>query len=142
MYEERTYRRVSRPGDLLCYEVVCKETDLFCCTSIDLKPLIEERTLFYRNQLEGYIRLRPEFFGSLVPVAPDPLAPRIAKEMIEASARVGVGPMACVAGAVAEFIGRDVNPLAAETSACGRGAREPSSSTRRTPPTAGGSASK
>ena len=114
MREERTYRRVSRPANLLCYEIVYKETDLFCCTSVDLKSLIEERTLFYRNQLEGYIRLRPGFFGSLVPVAPDPVAPRIAGEMIEASARVGVGPMACVAGAIAEFIGRDINPLTEE----------------------------
>ena len=56
MYEERVYRRVSRPHDLICYEVACKETDLFCCTSVDLKAFIEERTLFYRNQLETYIR--------------------------------------------------------------------------------------
>ncbi len=114
MYEERVYRRVSRPQDLLCYEVAYKETDLFCCTSIDLKSLVEEKALFYRNQLEGYIRQRPEFLGSLVPLAPDPFAPKIVKEMIEAAAQVGVGPMACVAGAVAEFIGRAVHPFADE----------------------------
>ncbi len=114
MYEERTYRRVSRPADLVCYEVVCKETDLFCCTSTDLKVFIEERTLFYRNQLEAYIRQRPEFASSLAPLAADPLAPRIAREMLEASSSAGVGPMACVAGAVAEFIGRDVEPKSAE----------------------------
>ena len=94
MYEERTYRRVSRPADLVCYEVVCKETDLFCCTSTDLKVFIEERTLFYRNQLEAYIRQRPEFASSLAPLAADPLAPRIAREMLEASSSAGVGPMA------------------------------------------------
>ena len=114
MYEERTYRRVSRPQDLVCYEVVCKETDLFCCTATGLKGLIEERTLFYRNQLETYIRQRPEFRDSLAPLDADPLAPRIAREMLEASAAVGVGPMACVAGAVAEFIGRDVEPRSGE----------------------------
>ena len=109
MYEERAYRRVSRPQDLVCYEVVRKETDLFCCTSVDLKAFIEGRALFYRNQLETYIRERPEFLESLRPVAPDALAPKIVKEMVEASAALGVGPMACVAGAVAEFIGRDVD---------------------------------
>jgi len=114
MYEERSYRRASRPVDLFCYEVAVKETDLFCCTSIDLKPFIAEKALFYRNQLEAYIRLRPEFFSSLLPVGEDPLAPRIACEMIAAAHRVGVGPMACVAGAIAEYIGRDVNPLADE----------------------------
>ena len=108
MYEERAYRRISRPQDLVCYEVVRKETDLFCCTSVDLKAFIEGRVLFYRNQLETYIRERPEFLESLRPVAPDALAPKMVKEMVEASAVLGVGPMACVAGAVAEFIGRDV----------------------------------
>lgn len=114
MYEERTYRKRSAPDDLVCFEVVYKETDLFCCTSVDVKPLIEERVLFYRNQLEGYARLRPAFLESLVPIAPDPLAPRIAREMMEASDRVGVGPMACVAGAIAEFVGRDINPFTDE----------------------------
>ena len=114
MYEERTYRRVSRPQDLVCYEVVRKETDLFCCTSVDLEAFIEGRVLFYRNQLESYIRERPEFFKSLRPVPPDPLAPKIVKEMVEASAALGVGPMACVAGAVAEFIGRDIDPRSDE----------------------------
>ncbi len=105
MYEERTYRRVSRPRDLVCYEVACKETDLFCCTSVGPEAFIEERALFYRNQLETYIRGRPEFLESLRPIAADTLAPKIVKEMVEASADLGVGPMACVAGAVAEFIG-------------------------------------
>ncbi len=109
MYEERVYRAVSRPADLVCYEVVYKETDLFCCTSVDMKRAIEDRVLFYRNQLEAYIGQRPEFAESLLPIAPDVLAPRIVKEMIEASATVGVGPMACVAGAVAEFVGRDID---------------------------------
>lgn len=114
MYEERTYRRVARPQDLVCYEVVRKETDLFCCTSVDLKAFIEGRALFYRNQLETYIRERPEFLESLRPVAPDPLAPKMVKAMVEASAALGVGPMACVAGAVAEFIGRDIDPRSDE----------------------------
>jgi uncharacterized protein len=114
MYEERTYRRTSLPDDLLCFEVAYKETDLFCCTSVDVKPLIEERALFYRNQLESYIKLRPEFVESLVPIASDPLAPGIVREMMEASERTGVGPMACVAGALAEFIGRDINPFTDE----------------------------
>ena len=114
MYEERTYRRVWRPDDLVCCEVVLKETDLFCCTSVDLKAFIEDRVLFYRNQLEVYIRERPRFQDSLSPIAADPIAPRIVREMIEASAAVGVGPMACVAGAVAEFVGRDVNPRSDE----------------------------
>jgi uncharacterized protein len=114
MYEERTYRALSRPDDLVCYEVVCKETDLYCCTSRDLKKVIENRVLHYRLQLDQYVRERPEFLKSLIPITPDPLAPRIAAEMITASGVVGVGPMACVAGAVAEFVGRDIDHVVDE----------------------------
>jgi len=114
MYEERFYRGLSKPEDLICYEVKIKETDLFCCTQSDLRDHIENRVLYYRNQLEAYIGQRPDFLHSLVPVDEDPLAPPIAKQMIAASGTVGVGPMACVAGAIAEFIGHDIGPASEE----------------------------
>ncbi len=114
MYEERFYRRISRPGELKCYEITCKETDLFCCTEGDLGPYIKERVLFYRNQLEQYILSRPAFRESLVPIDGDRLAPAMIREMLSASAAVGVGPMATVAGAIAEFVGRDIEPLTGE----------------------------
>ena len=111
MYEERVYRRVAKPVDLTCYEVTIKETDLFCCTKGDMKGLIEDRVLFDRNQLEEYIRIRPALKDSLMPVEYDAFAPRIIRRMMRASETLGVGPMACVAGAVAEFVGNDVAPF-------------------------------
>lgn len=108
MYEERFYRNISKPRDMLCYEVKLKETDLFCCTKTDLKTRIEERVIFYRHQLETYIKYRPDFKESLIPVETDDFAPAIVREMIEASQIIGVGPMACVAGAIAEYVGRDI----------------------------------
>lgn len=114
MQEERFYRNITKPTDLLCYEVRFKETDLLCCTKTDLRRVIEDRVFFYRHQLEEYIQTRPVFKESLVPVEDDLFAPAIAREMISASARVGVGPMATVAGAIAEFLGRDVSSLTDE----------------------------
>jgi hypothetical protein len=111
MYEERFYRRISKPAELACYEVQYRETDLFCCTDSDLSPFIKKRVLFYRNQLEEYIRMKPSFQESLTPIGDDRFAPAIASEMIHASALIGVGPMATVAGAIAEFVGRDIMPL-------------------------------
>ena len=108
MYEERFYRGITRPDDLTCYEVKFKETDLFCCTRTDLKSYLEDRVFFYRHQLEEYIKSCPHFRDSLLPIEDDPFAPAIAKEMINASALLGVGPMACVAGAIAEFLGKDI----------------------------------
>jgi hypothetical protein len=111
VYEERRYRSISNPKDLLCYEVKLQETDLLCCTERDLSAFIGERVLFYRHQLEVYIRRKPEFRESLSPLKADDFAPEIAREMIEASARLGVGPMATVAGAIAEYVGRDIAAL-------------------------------
>jgi hypothetical protein len=111
MYEERFYRRISKPSELACYEVQYKETDVFCCTESDLSSFIKERVLFYRNQLEEYIRIRPSFQDSLLPIKDDRFAPAIVSEMIRACTLVGVGPMATVAGAIAEFVGRDIMPL-------------------------------
>lgn len=114
MYEERFYRGITKPKDLICYEVKLKETDLLCCTKVDIKSFIEDRVFFYRNQLEEYIRVRPVFKDSLLPIDYDAFAPEITKEMIKASTLVGVGPMATVAGAIAEFVGRDISPLTDE----------------------------
>jgi uncharacterized protein len=114
MYEERFYRSASKPPDLDCYEVKIKETDLLCCTRGDLRGFIEGRVLFYRNQLEEYIRTRPVFRDSLTPIAHDVFAPMVARQMIEASSVLGVGPMATIAGAVAEYVGNDISPLSDE----------------------------
>lgn len=114
MYEERFYRKISRPEDLICYEVIHRETDLFCCTKTDLSHFIKERLLFYRHQLDKYINQRPEFKESLTPIEQDIFSPPIIKKMIEASSKIGVGPLACVAGAIAEFIGNDINSLSDE----------------------------
>lgn len=114
MYEERFYRNRTKPSDLVCYEVRFKETDLWCCTKTDLRNFIEDRVFSYRHQLEEYAATRPDFKESLIPLDSDPCAPSIVKEMIAASARIGVGPMATVAGAIAEFLGRDVSTLTDE----------------------------
>jgi len=114
MYEERFYRNTSRPQDLLCYEVKYKETDLFCCTKTDCKKFIEDRVFFYRHQLDEYIKQKPLFKDSLVPVEFDAFAPLIARQMINASSRIGVGPMSTVAGAIAEFVGNDVERISDE----------------------------
>ena len=111
MYEERFYRSIAKPDDLICYEVKFRETDLLCCTRTDLRGYLENRVFFYRHQLEEYIGQKPPFRESLEPVDDDLFAPPIAREMILASARVGVGPMATVAGAIAEFLGRDIGLL-------------------------------
>ena len=54
-----------------------------------------------RQDVEEYIRNHPHFEASHQPILPENNAPSIIRRMCEASAKVGVGPMASVAGAIA-----------------------------------------
>ncbi len=108
MYEERTYRNLVKTDDLVNFEVIVKETDLLVRAKRDLSRETRESVLKYRYQLETYIASNPEFEKSLVPFNEDPYAPMIVQEMIRTSRLANVGPMAAVAGAVAEFVSRDL----------------------------------
>ncbi len=110
-YDERTYRSLMRGKALVSFPVCLRETDL--SISVDeasYTPSLPEKALELvyrcRRQLEGYISLDPAFIHSLQPYPLRPDAPRIARVMAGASARAGVGPMAAVAGAIAEQVGR------------------------------------
>ena len=108
MYEERTYRNLVRTDDLVKFEVMVKETDLLVRAETDLTRETRESVLKYRHQLETYIAVNPQFARSLVPLKNDPYAPEIVREMIRGSDLAQVGPMAAVAGAVAEFVSKDL----------------------------------
>jgi len=114
MYEERTYRNLVKTDDLVKFEVVVKETDLLIRAERDFSKEARESVLKYRNQLETYITRNPEFQRSLVPLTDDPYAPEIVQQMIRASRLAGVGPMAAVAGAMAEWVSKDLLKLSKE----------------------------
>lgn len=70
--------------------------------SSDRYEVIIDEIIEQRQILESYIRRQPVFLSSLVPITLLPDAPEIAVRMHEASAVVGVGPMAAVAGVFAQ----------------------------------------
>jgi ApbE superfamily uncharacterized protein (UPF0280 family) len=78
-----------------------KEANLRICSP--LAPLIIEEVKRLRLELEAYIRRHAEFLTSMVPIELLPDAPEIASRMARASSLCGVGPMAAVAGAVAQM---------------------------------------
>jgi ApbE superfamily uncharacterized protein (UPF0280 family) len=113
-YEPRTYRaRMTRPG-LTGFRVAVKETDLWVLAAQDLSPQVRELVIQERQQLETYIAGRPGFLTTLTPWPADPFAPPVVREMIQAAAAAGVGPMAAVAGALAARVGRQLAPLSPE----------------------------
>jgi ApbE superfamily uncharacterized protein (UPF0280 family) len=67
-----------------------------------------EKTLECRQHIEGFIQRHPDFATTLAPWRRDSAAPAIVRRMIDASRTAGVGPMAAVAGAIAESVGREL----------------------------------
>jgi uncharacterized protein len=105
-YSLRAYRTISDPGDLVSSLVRVKDTDLHILADREVTDLAQELVLQYRLPIERYIQLHPEFAPALTPLAPDPLAPPIVREMLAAGSSAGVGPMAAVAGVIAEYVGK------------------------------------
>jgi len=64
--------------------------------------LITEEIRRQRELLESYLLIQPLFRSSLVPIGLLEGAPAIAERMAAAASQVGVGPMAAVAGAIAQ----------------------------------------
>ncbi len=108
MYEPRTYRYWIKDGDLVSFTVAVKQTDLYIRARHNLKDKAVTSVLKYRDSLEKYIRHHPLFLTTLGPYRAEAGAPLIIKEMAKASQIAGVGPMAAVAGAIAEAVGRDL----------------------------------
>ncbi len=105
MYKPRGYRRRIDAGDLVSFEVIERETDLAILAASDVRAAAREAVLNCRADIEGYIARDKAFLTALGPLAARPDAPAIIKAMAEAASRAGVGPMAAVAGAVADHVG-------------------------------------
>jgi ApbE superfamily uncharacterized protein (UPF0280 family) len=104
-YRERGYRHHIHHEHLVAFEVVVKETDLFILADSDFTALAEDAIYKIRGPLEGYIDQHPQFLHAMKPLPDDHLAPPIVREMISAAQNCGTGPMAAVAGAIAERVG-------------------------------------
>lgn len=107
-YNERTYRSLINKNNLKSYNVSIAESDLFISSDTDLTDQAFHSLINHRNSLETYINNHQEFRTSLLPLQEDNLAPPIIRDMLRRSKTCGVGPMASVAGAVAEFVAYDL----------------------------------
>jgi ApbE superfamily uncharacterized protein (UPF0280 family) len=105
-YQPRVYRHWIEGKDLVTFSVNEKETDLYIRAKSNLQRKALRLVLKYRRQLERYIEKNPDFQTALEPVKVLQSAPVIVKEMAEAGRQAGVGPMAAVAGAIAEGVGK------------------------------------
>jgi hypothetical protein len=108
-YEARFYREWVSPGKesgLVAFSVALRETDLQIRATRDLTSQALALAGRARKEVEEYIRRQPDFLTSLVPL-PIPSAARgVPLDMLKAGREFDVGPMAAVAGAIAEAVGK------------------------------------
>lgn len=110
-YAKRSYRQLFRQEDLVHFTVVVRQTDLDIGVrrerfSAGLARWTEKLVRELRASLEKFIEEDPAFLHSLTPVELKAGAPPLARAMADAAALAGVGPMAAVAGAIAQEVGR------------------------------------
>ncbi|MDY6795277.1 MAG: UPF0280 family protein [Actinomycetota bacterium] len=113
-YLHRFYRRSMQAEGLVPFRVVIGESDLFVWAERELKERARDSLYWHRRELEEFINLQPLFGESLRPYEVPSDSPRVVRIMARAAERVGVGPMAAVAGALAEMVGRDLSEQSRE----------------------------
>jgi len=114
MGEERHYRGWVHAGDLWVFQVVEAETDLQIIAGADLTDEALAAARAARAQVIMAIESLPEFATAESPIAPPDGCAPIVGRMCDAARAAGVGPMAAVAGAVAEYVGRELMKHSAE----------------------------
>jgi hypothetical protein len=109
MFDNRNvYRVCHQKQGLVAFNVTVKETNLNIQADSDLSEEAVRSILNHRQYIENYIARVPRFADSLTPLGNPGIAPKIISEMTTASKIAGVGPMAAVAGAVAQSVGQDL----------------------------------
>ena len=111
MIEQRTYRNQFSQQRFRSFGVNYKETDLWIGVDPDsfreqMKDVAHSKVLQLRSEIEAYLLKDPIFGKTFEPHRVEPNAPEIVRLMAEAADRAGVGPMAAVAGAFSEMVGR------------------------------------
>ncbi|MFH1139527.1 MAG: UPF0280 family protein [Pseudomonadota bacterium] len=103
---DHEYRSLVRAGGLVSFRVRVVQTDMFIRAETDLTDQAHALIIAGRAAIEAFAAEHPDFLTSLEPLPPSPLAVSPVREMLAAGRSAGVGPMAAVAGALAEFVGR------------------------------------
>jgi ApbE superfamily uncharacterized protein (UPF0280 family) len=104
--KELVYRELIAPRNLFSFQVEIKESNLFILASRKLPRETEEALVWCRKDIEQYIYRNPIFRTTFKPFPLEEGMPPIVRTMAEAGREAGVGPMAAVAGAIAEFVGK------------------------------------
>jgi hypothetical protein len=105
-YTKRDYREKMRSEDLVHFTVSVEESDLFIAAEKDLRDLARTIVERHRTIIKEYPD--KDFFKSHIPLpVPENAAP-IIRDMARVARISGTGPMASVAGAIAEYTAKEL----------------------------------
>lgn len=110
MYKKRFYRQ-SFKNNLTMFNVCVEETDLLIGCDINLEKQVYKQIIKVRTILNNYININREFLTSLVPIEDIKVEEDVIIRMLDAAKKANVGPFASVAGMVAEYVGKNLEPL-------------------------------
>jgi len=96
------------------FEVAVGETDLLVLAEKKLRDEARRAARQARRAIESHAVMHPEFLTSRSPLAIPDDARGLVASMYEAARAAGTGPMAAVAGAVAEYVARELAHSSAE----------------------------
>ncbi|MCF8357562.1 MAG: UPF0280 family protein [Prolixibacteraceae bacterium] len=111
--ESRFYRSGMGQGRFNSFVVGYKDSDLWIGINPesfrdDIPLFAQQQLISLRKELEAYILSNPNFASTFYPVEISTSAPGIAREMAGAAKKAETGPMAAVAGAFSEYIGKAI----------------------------------
>ncbi|MEW6352082.1 MAG: hypothetical protein AB1646_23775 [Thermodesulfobacteriota bacterium] len=109
IYERKNYHNRFRLPQSVDFQIEVRETDLRIQAQSNLSAKAKDAVFRYRYQVEEYLRQHPAFRESTSPIQIYASAPEIVRFTDLASRSTGVAPMACMSGAMADFVGRDLS---------------------------------
>jgi len=92
----------------MTFNVRLHTTDLYIRALADISGRAQAYLAELRKEIEDHIKTRDLFLTSLEPLSNQENSTPLISSMYKASEAAGTGPMAAVAGAIAEYIGREL----------------------------------
>ncbi len=108
IYERKNYRNRIHLAHSVSFELEVRETKLHIQAESDLSAKAKDAIFRYRYQIEEYLRQHPAFREPGGPIQVYASAPEIVRYSDLSSHSTGVAAMACMSGAIADFVGRDL----------------------------------
>ncbi len=111
---ERFYRNFAETTRWHSFRVRVETSDLYIRADSDLSGPAERIVRALRDDVRRHIERQDSFLFSFAPVERLETCPEIITLMYNASEKAGVGPMAAVAGALAQLVGLELSQLSEE----------------------------